>query len=198
MSPGTFTDTSERGLEELIVAALTAGSGGRDTGVDDATGLYGSGGWILGTGYDEPLLHTMYVDKPLAGVKAVQTLSRLNRAHPKKSEVFVLDFMNDADTICEAFEPYYRTTLLSDETDPDNPAVHSGAHRARQGAGAGADLGDEGRHRTVPPVQRQRQLQALAGRYYLRANLWSARRQAGRCTSVTAMITSSCLFKGSV
>ena len=58
------------------------------------------------TGYDEPLLHTMYVDKPLSGIKEVQTLSRLNRAHPKKSEVFVLDFMNDADTIREAFEPY--------------------------------------------------------------------------------------------
>ena len=71
------------------------------------------------TGYDEPLLHTMYVDKGLSGIKAVQTLSRLNRAHPKKSEVFVLDFMNDADTIKASFEPYYRTTLLSDETDPN-------------------------------------------------------------------------------
>ena len=71
------------------------------------------------TGYDEPLLHTMYVDKMLAGIKAVQTLSRLNRAHPKKHDVFVLDFMNDADTIREAFEPYYRATVLADETDPD-------------------------------------------------------------------------------
>ena len=71
------------------------------------------------TGYDEPLLHTMYVDKPLSGVKAVQTLSRLNRAHPKKHDVFVLDFLNDADTIREAFAPYYRTTILADETDPD-------------------------------------------------------------------------------
>ena len=51
------------------------------------------------TGYDEPLLHTMYVDKPLSGVKAVQTLSRLNRAHPQKHDVFVLDFMNDTETI---------------------------------------------------------------------------------------------------
>ena len=51
------------------------------------------------TGYDEPLLHTMYVDKPLSGIKAVQTLSRLNRAHPQKHDVFVLDFMNDTDTI---------------------------------------------------------------------------------------------------
>lgn len=71
------------------------------------------------TGYDEPLLHTMYVDKILSGVKAVQTLSRLNRAHPKKHDTFVLDFMNDADTIREAFEPYYRTTFLAEETDPD-------------------------------------------------------------------------------
>ena len=71
------------------------------------------------TGYDEPLLHTMYVDKTLSGVRAVQTLSRLNRAHPKKHDVFVLDFMNDTDAIQDAFTDYYRTTVLSDETDPD-------------------------------------------------------------------------------
>jgi type I restriction enzyme R subunit len=71
------------------------------------------------TGYDEPLLHTMYVDKPLSSIKAVQTLSRLNRAHPKKHDVFVLDFANDADTIQEAFAPYYRATILSEETDPN-------------------------------------------------------------------------------
>ena len=71
------------------------------------------------TGYDEPLLHTMYVDKILSGVRAVQTLSRLNRAHPKKHDAFVLDFSNDTDTIKAAFADYYRTTILSDETDPD-------------------------------------------------------------------------------
>ena len=71
------------------------------------------------TGYDEPLLHTMYVDKALSGIKAVQTLSRLNRAHPKKHDVFVLDFMNDTDTIEAAFSDYYRTTILSEETDPN-------------------------------------------------------------------------------
>jgi type I restriction enzyme R subunit len=71
------------------------------------------------TGYDEPLLHTMYVDKTLSGVKAVQTLSRLNRAHPQKYDTFVLDFMNDADAIRDSFEPYYRTTILSEETDPN-------------------------------------------------------------------------------
>jgi type I restriction enzyme R subunit len=71
------------------------------------------------TGYDEPLLHTMYVDKILSGIKAVQTLSRLNRAHPKKHDVFVLDFMNDSETIQEAFAYYYRTTILAEETDPN-------------------------------------------------------------------------------
>jgi type I restriction enzyme R subunit len=71
------------------------------------------------TGYDEPLLHTMYVDKILSGIKAVQTLSRLNRAHPDKHDVFVLDFMNDAGTIEAAFADYYRTTILSQETDPN-------------------------------------------------------------------------------
>src|SRR5205085_4763639 len=71
------------------------------------------------TGYDEPLLHTMYVDKVLSGIKSVQTLSRLNRAHPQKYDVFVLDFMNDADTIRDAFEDYYRTTFLAEETDPN-------------------------------------------------------------------------------
>ncbi len=71
------------------------------------------------TGYDEPLLHTMYVDKVLSGIRAVQTLSRLNRAHPQKHDAFVLDFMNDSETIRAAFADYYRTTILSDETDPD-------------------------------------------------------------------------------
>jgi len=71
------------------------------------------------TGYDEPLLHTMYVDKVLSDVKAVQTLSRLNRSHPQKHDTFILDFVNDPETIRRAFEPYYKTTLLADETDPN-------------------------------------------------------------------------------
>ena len=71
------------------------------------------------TGYDEPLLHTMYVDKALSGVKAVQTLSRLNRAHPKKHDCFVLDFQNNSETITFAFQDYYRATLLAEETDPN-------------------------------------------------------------------------------
>ena len=71
------------------------------------------------TGYDEPLLHTMYVDKVLAGIKAVQTLSRLNRAHPQKHDCFVLDFQNNSEAITFAFQDYYRTTLLAEETDPN-------------------------------------------------------------------------------
>lgn len=71
------------------------------------------------TGYDEPLLHTMYVDKILTDVKAVQTLSRLNRALEGKFDTFVLDFANEADDIQTAFSRYYRTTILSGETDPN-------------------------------------------------------------------------------
>ena len=69
------------------------------------------------TGFDEPLLHTMYVDTGLSDIKAVQTLSRLNRSHPGKKDTFVLDFVNDVDTIKAAFDRYYKTTILSGETD---------------------------------------------------------------------------------
>ena len=71
------------------------------------------------TGFDEPLLHTMYVDKPLNGIKAVQTLSRLNRTCRGKEDTFVLDFVNDPETIQEAFQDYYEVTGLSDVTDPN-------------------------------------------------------------------------------
>ncbi len=71
------------------------------------------------TGFDQPKLAAMYVDKKLGGVGAVQTLSRLNRTMPRKDNVFVLDFVNDADTIQEAFQPYYTSTILSESTDPN-------------------------------------------------------------------------------
>ena len=71
------------------------------------------------TGFDEPLLHTMYVDKMLYDIKAVQTLSRLNRCHPKKHDTFVLDFANKPEDIEKAFSRYYRTTILSGETYPN-------------------------------------------------------------------------------
>ena len=84
------------------------------------------------TGYDEPLLHTMYVDKPLSGIKAVQTLSRLNRAHPLKHDCFVLDFQNNSEAITFAFQDYYRTTLLAEETDPNKLHDLKGALDAAQ------------------------------------------------------------------
>ncbi|MDE6849384.1 MAG: DEAD/DEAH box helicase family protein [Ruminococcus sp.] len=71
------------------------------------------------TGFDEPLLHTMFVDKKLSGVKAVQTLSRLNRTCRGKQDTFVLDFVNSAEDIQKAFEPYYEETVLERETDPN-------------------------------------------------------------------------------
>ena len=109
------------------------------------------------TGYDEPLLHTMYVDKPLSGIKAVQTLSRLNRAHPQKHDTFVFDFMNDVATIQAAFEPYYRTTILSQETDA-NKLHDLKADLDRAGVYAPADvdelvtlyLGGAGREKLDP------------------------------------------------
>lgn len=76
------------------------------------------------TGFDEPLLHTMYVDKKLDGVQSVQTLSRLNRTRPGKTETFVLDFVNEAEDIQTAFQPYYQTTLLEEETDPNRLYDH--------------------------------------------------------------------------
>ena len=71
------------------------------------------------TGFDEPLLHTMFVDKKLSGVKAVQTLSRLNRTAPGKVDTFVLDFVNSAEDIKKSFEPFYEETVLLEETDPN-------------------------------------------------------------------------------
>jgi len=79
------------------------------------------------TGFDQPLLHTMYVDKKLGGVNAVQTLSRLNRTHPEKNSTMVLDFANEAEEIRAAFAPYYETTLLSEATDPN--LLYEAQHR---------------------------------------------------------------------
>jgi type I restriction enzyme R subunit len=70
------------------------------------------------TGFDQPLLHTMYVDKRLAGVQAVQTLSRLNRIYPGKADTFVLDFVNDADEIQQAFQPHYEHATVSEQAEP--------------------------------------------------------------------------------
>jgi len=71
------------------------------------------------TGFDQPLLHTMYVDKKLGGVNAVQTLSRLNRTAPGKDDTFVIDFANTSDEIKKSFDPFYETTILGEATDPN-------------------------------------------------------------------------------
>ncbi|WIV12820.1 type I restriction endonuclease [Proteiniborus sp. MB09-C3] len=71
------------------------------------------------TGFDQPLLHTMYVDKKLSGVKAVQTLSRLNRTCGGKDDTFILDFVNKAEDIQEAFKPYYQATIVEEVTEPN-------------------------------------------------------------------------------
>ena len=85
------------------------------------------------TGFDQPLLHTMYVDKRLDGVQAVQTLSRLNRMIPGKDAPFVLDFVNDAEDIYRAFKPYYDTTEPAGSIRP----IEAGDAEARTGPGAG-------------------------------------------------------------
>ncbi len=72
------------------------------------------------TGFDQPLLHTMYVDKKLSGVKAVQTLSRLNRMHPGKEDTFVLDFANETEEILNSFQPYYELTTIDENSDPNH------------------------------------------------------------------------------
>ncbi|TQQ83036.1 type I restriction endonuclease subunit R [Halonotius terrestris] len=72
------------------------------------------------TGFDQPLLHTMYVDKKLSGVQAVQTLGRLNRTHPGKEDTFVLDFQNDREDIYNAFQPFYEKTTVEETTDPQH------------------------------------------------------------------------------
>ncbi len=105
----TFTEASMNGFGERQTATVFKQSDNRFLVVAEK----------FQTGFDEPLLHTMYVDKRLRDVKAVQTLSRLNRVHPGKDETMVLDFANEADDIRKGFEPYYGATILSEETDPN-------------------------------------------------------------------------------
>jgi len=90
------------------------------------------------TGFDQPLLHTMYVDKRLAGIQAVQALSRLNRVHPLKEDTFVLDFVNDREEIREAFKAYYEGAQMGEEVDPDRMYAIKGELDA-----AGIYLGEE-------------------------------------------------------
>jgi type I restriction enzyme R subunit len=104
-----YTESSMNGIPEKQTAATFHGPDYRFLIVAEK----------FQTGFDEPLLHTMYVDKKLSGVHAIQTLSRLNRMHPDKEDTMVLDFVNEAEAIADAFQPYYENTMLSEGTDPN-------------------------------------------------------------------------------
>lgn len=105
----TYTEAGMNGMPESQTAATFGGPEHRFLIVANK----------FQTGFDQPLMHTMYVDKKLGGVNAVQTLSRLNRTCPGKDDTAVLDFANEAAEIKLAFEPYYEATLLSEATDPN-------------------------------------------------------------------------------
>src|SRR6476620_6624942 len=117
---GEVTDL-DSGLEKVTETSMNPGLKGRDLRDAFATDEYNV--MLVAnksqTGFDQPLLLAMYVDKRLSGVAAVQTLSRLNRVAAGKDQTFVLDFANTAEDIVEAFEPYYEATTLADETDPN-------------------------------------------------------------------------------
>jgi len=124
------------------------------------------------TGFDQPLLQAMYVDKRLDGVQAVQTLSRLNRMIPGKEEPFVLDFVNDAENIYRAFKPYYDATSLQESSDPqkletlkhelDEPQIY---HWSEVEAFASIFYRSPGRQTTADHAQLQRHLQPAVDRY---------------------------------
>src|SRR5439155_18855637 len=103
-----FTEPNMNGIPESQTATVF---GGPDYGVLVVAEKFQ-------TGYDQPLLHTMFVDKTLVGLAAVQTLSRLNRIHPDKTDTFVLDFRNEAEAITDAFRPWYEATVAV-PTDPN-------------------------------------------------------------------------------
>jgi len=104
-----YTETGMNGFPEAKTAETFKGDGYKILIVAEK----------FQTGFDQPLLHTMYVDKRLNGLHAVQTLSRLNRTHPDKTETFVLDFANEAEDIAKGFQPYYERTVLTEATDPN-------------------------------------------------------------------------------
>ncbi len=120
-----FSGTVNKDGTEYAEAGMNADRAGNSVSESQLRSVFHAEGDILivaekyQTGFDEPLLHTMIVDKRLRSVKAVQTLSRLNRTCPGKDSTFILDFVNTADDIREAFKPYYRETVLDHEYDVD-------------------------------------------------------------------------------
>src|SRR5699024_4614063 len=119
-----FSGTVDDQSEEYTESKLNRKSDGKSISSDQIKAEFNSEEFNVivvaekfQTGFDEPLLHTMFVDKKLSGVKAVQTLSRVNRTHPDKNDTFILDFVNEAEEIQEAFEPYYEETTLNEAID---------------------------------------------------------------------------------
>jgi type I restriction enzyme R subunit len=121
-----FSGKVQDGAEPYTESGMNSASAGKSIGEGQTAAEFGKPEYRFlivankfQTGFDQPLLHTMYVDKKLGGVNAVQTLSRLNRIHPDKFETMVLDFANEAEVIRKAFKLYYETTILSEATDPN-------------------------------------------------------------------------------
>lgn len=110
--PDPFTETSQTLNPGLKGRDIREAFKGQDYGILLVANKFQ-------TGFDQPLLCGMYVDKRLADIQAVQTLSRLNRAHPGKDTTFVLDFVNEAQAVLESFKKYYTTAELADTTDPN-------------------------------------------------------------------------------
>lgn len=117
------------------------------------------------TGFDQPLLHTMYVDKRLAGIQAVQTLSRLNRTHPFKEDTFVLDFVNDREEIREAFKTYYDGAGMGQEVDPAH------MYRLRAELDASGIYLEEEKHRFCEVYFKPKQRQSTADHQTMNAAL---------------------------
>lgn len=122
---GSIKDPDDPSEKEWTESNINVDSKGNSVSESQTKQVFHDEGNILivaekyQTGFDEPLLHTMIVDKKLRGVKAVQTLSRLNRTHPDKSDTLIIDFVNTKDDILNAFQPFYQETYLAEEINAD-------------------------------------------------------------------------------
>ena len=122
---GSIKDPDDPSEKEWTESSINTDSNGNSVSESQTKQVFHDEGNILivaekyQTGFDEPLLHTMIVDKKLRGVKAVQTLSRLNRTHPDKSDTLIIDFINTKDDILKSFQPFYQETFLSEEINTD-------------------------------------------------------------------------------
>ena len=122
---GSIKDPDDPSGREWTESSINVDSHGRSVSESQTKQVFHDEGNILivaekyQTGFDEPLLHTMIVDKKLRGVKAVQTLSRLNRTHPDKNDTLIIDFVNKKEDILKAFQPFYQETYLAEEINTD-------------------------------------------------------------------------------